>query len=128
MRPGLIIGEFAQVTHLSVRTPRRYHELALLEPAVVDPDSMPLREVREMLATADPDARASLVAAHLARLESELAWTRMAVTSLRQLLQPEPEWLDVELRVGAADAGGRYRGGRRSGLAPALVRRGHGRA
>ena len=89
MRPGLTIGEFAQVTHLSVRTLRRYHERALLEPAVVDPDSgyryytseqipaaqvihrlreldMPLREVREMLATPDPDARASLVAAHLA--------------------------------------------------------------
>jgi DNA-binding transcriptional MerR regulator len=121
MRPGLTIGEFAQVTHLSVRTLRRYHERALLEPAVVDPDSgyryytsgqipaaqvihrlrelgMPLREVREMLATPDPDARASLVAGHLGRLESELDRTRMAVTSLRRLLQPEPERFDVELR------------------------------
>jgi len=79
MRPGLTIGEFAQVTHLSVRTLRRYHERGLLEPAVVDPDSgyryytseqipaaqvihrlreldMPLREVREVLATPDPGA------------------------------------------------------------------------
>jgi DNA-binding transcriptional MerR regulator len=86
MRPGLTIGEFAQVTHLSVRTLRRYHERGLLEPAVVDPDSgyryytseqipaaqvihrlreldMPLREVREVLATSDPGARASLVRA-----------------------------------------------------------------
>src|ERR1700745_3286986 len=118
MRPGLTIGEFAQVTQLSVRTLRKYHERALLEPAIVDPDSgyryytseqipaaqvihrlreldMPLREVREMLTTPDPDARASLVAAHLDRLESELDRTRMAVTSLRRLLQPEPDRLRV---------------------------------
>ena len=121
MRPGLAIGEFAQVTHLSVRTLRRYHDRGLLEPAVVDPDSgyryytseqipaaqvihrlreldMPLREVREVLATPDPGARASLVAAHLSRLESGLDRTRLAVTSLRRLLQPEPEQFDVELR------------------------------
>ena len=121
MRPGLTIGEFAQVTHLSVRTLRRYHERGLLEPAVVDPDSgyryytsgqipvaqvigrlreldMPLREVRAVLATPDPDVRASLVATHLGRLESELDKTRMAVTSLRRLLQPAPERFDVELR------------------------------
>ncbi|MFB9832558.1 MerR family transcriptional regulator [Actinoallomurus acaciae] len=121
MRPGLTIGEFAQITHLSVRTLRRYHERGLLEPALVDPDSgyryytgeqipaaqvihrlreldMPLREVREVLTTPDPDVRASLVAAHLGRLESELDRTRTAVTSLRRLLRPEPERLDVELR------------------------------
>jgi DNA-binding transcriptional MerR regulator len=120
MRPGLTIGEFAQVTHLSIRTLRRYHERGLLEPAIVDPDSgyryytseqipaaqvihrlreldMPLREVREVLDRVDPDGRASLVAAHLSRLESELDRTRTAVTSLRRLLRP-PERLDVELR------------------------------
>ncbi|MBP2706728.1 MerR family transcriptional regulator [Microbispora sp. RL4-1S] len=98
MRPGLTIGEFAQLTHLSVRTLRRYHEAGLLEPATVDPGSgyryytseqipaaqvihrlreldMPLREVREVLTTSDPDARASLVAGHLHRLESELERT-----------------------------------------------------
>lgn len=32
----LTIGEFSRLTHLSMRTPRRYHEAALLEPAVVD--------------------------------------------------------------------------------------------
>src|SRR6201981_1058944 len=97
----LPIGEFAQVTHLSVRTLRRYHERGLLEPAVVDPDSgyryytseqipaaqvihrlreldMPLREVREMLATPDPGARASLVAAHLSRLQARLVPAQFA--------------------------------------------------
>ena len=32
----LTIGEFSRLTHLSVRTLRRYHEGELLEPAVVD--------------------------------------------------------------------------------------------
>src|ERR1700722_1681758 len=122
MRAGLTIGEFAQLTQLSVRTLRRYHEGGLLAPATVDPGSgyryytteqipaaqiihrlrelgMPLREVGEMLATPDPDSRAALVAAHLGRLESELERTRTAVTSLRRLLQPEPRQLDVELRA-----------------------------
>ena len=93
MRAGLTIGEFAQLTQLSVRTLRQYHEGGLLAPATVDPGSgyryytteqipaaqiihrlrelgMPLREVGQMLATPDPDSRAALVAAHLRGLES----------------------------------------------------------
>ena len=81
MQQGLTIGEFAQLTHLSVRTLRRYHESGLLEPATVDPSSgyryytsgqipsaqvihrlreldVPLAEVGEILATEDPEARA----------------------------------------------------------------------
>ena len=84
MRAGLTIGEFAQLTHLSVRTLRRYHGGGLLHPARVDPDSgyryytseqiptaqviyrlrelgMPLTEVGEVLATGDPDVRADLI-------------------------------------------------------------------
>ncbi|HEX9540145.1 MAG TPA: MerR family transcriptional regulator [Streptosporangiaceae bacterium] len=124
MRAGLTIGEFAQLTQLSVRTLRRYHEGGLLAPATVDPDSgyryytaeqipaaqiihrlrelgMPLREVGEMLASPDPNSRAALVAAHLGRLESELQRTTTAVTSLRRLLQP-PQQLAVELRAETA--------------------------
>src|SRR5687767_13080471 len=37
MGGALTIGEFARVTHLSVRTLRRYHDGGLLEPARVDP-------------------------------------------------------------------------------------------
>ncbi len=121
MRPGLTIGEFAQLTHLSVRTLRRYHEGGLLEPAHVDPASgyryysgdqiptaqvihrlrelgMPLVEVGEVVAAADPDERADLLARHLARMEAELDRTRAVVRSLRRLLLPEPAPLDVELR------------------------------
>src|SRR4051794_17520416 len=114
MRSGLSIGEFAQLSHLSVRTLRRYHEAGLLEPASVDPASgyryyaaeqiptaqvihrlreldMPLVEVSRILATEDPETRADLIAGHLKRLETELDRTRAAVASLRQLLRPDVE-------------------------------------
>jgi len=117
----LTIGEFAQMTHLSIRTLRRYHEAGLLEPAHVDPSSgyryydaaqipaaqviarlreldVPLADVRDILRTADPAARAALVAAHLQRLEDRLARTQAAVASLRRLLRPEPAGVAVELR------------------------------
>nr|WP_246325894.1 MerR family transcriptional regulator [Actinomycetospora corticicola] len=118
----MTIGEFSQLTHLSVRTLRRYHEATLLEPAVVDEASghryyavdqipvaqviqrlreldVPLGDVLRILRTPDPEVRAALVADHLERLEDELARTRTAVVSLRRLLRPDPAPLDVELRA-----------------------------
>jgi DNA-binding transcriptional MerR regulator/effector-binding domain-containing protein len=118
----LSIGEFSRLTHLSVRTLRRYHEAELLEPAVVDESSgyryydveqiptaqvihrlreldVPLGDVRRILRTADPEVRADLVANHLQRLEAELDRTRAAVVSLRRLLQPDPAPIEVELRA-----------------------------
>jgi DNA-binding transcriptional MerR regulator len=123
MRSGLSIGEFAQLSHLSVRTLRRYHEAGLLEPASVDPASgyryyaaeqiptaqvihrlreldMPLAEVSRILVTEDPETRAALIGGHLKRLETELDRTRAAVASLRQLLRP-----DVEQVAATADEG-----------------------
>ncbi|MCZ2830755.1 MerR family transcriptional regulator [Modestobacter sp. VKM Ac-2986] len=117
----LTIGEFARLTHLSVRTLRRYHDAGLLEPARVDPASgyryytveqiptaqvihrlreldVPLADVRRILDSPDPQARGRLVAEHLRRLEAELDRTRAAVASLRRLLDPAPAALDVELR------------------------------
>ncbi|WP_210650421.1 MerR family transcriptional regulator [Nocardioides sp. SYSU D00065] len=117
----LAIGEFSRLTHLSVRTLRRYHDADLLVPATVDPATgyryysaeqiptaqvihrlreldVPLTEVRSILRTPDPGARAALVADHLRRLEAELDRTRAAVTSLRRLLAPEPAPVEVELR------------------------------
>lgn len=118
----LTIGEFSRLTHLSVRTLRRYHDAGLIEPATVDeatgyryysPDQIPaaqvvhrlreldvpLSDVQHILRSPDPGTRARLVAAHLQRLESELDRTRAAVTSLRRLLEPRPASLDVELRA-----------------------------
>jgi DNA-binding transcriptional MerR regulator len=121
VQPGLTIGEFAQLTHLSVRTLRRYHESGLLEPASVDASSgyryyissqipsaqvihrlreldVPLAEVGAILATKDPHARADLITGHLGRLEEQLDRTHAAVASLRQLLAPDLEQLQVQLR------------------------------
>lgn len=121
MTRGLTIGEFAHLTHLSVRTLRRYHDSGLLEPERVDPVSgyryytsaqippaqvihrlreldVPLAEVRQILETPDAAARADLVAGHLRRLEAELDRTRSAVTSLRQLLSPGAAPPEVAVR------------------------------
>jgi DNA-binding transcriptional MerR regulator len=118
---NLTIGEFSTLTHLSVRTLRRYHEGGLLEPETIDPFSgyryytakqipaaqvihrlreldVPLADVKAILATEDPERRADLVAGHLQRLEDELDRTRAAVRSLRQLLRPDVRDLRVELR------------------------------
>jgi len=118
----LAIGEFSRMTHLSIRTLRRYHEVGLLEPEMVDASSgyryysgaqipiaqvihrlreldVPLSDVQRILRSPDPDQRAALVAQHVERLESELARTRAAVVSLRRLLSPEPAPLQVELRA-----------------------------
>jgi DNA-binding transcriptional MerR regulator len=121
MPSSLSIGDFSAITHLSIRTLRRYHEAGLLEPAKVDPQTgyryysidqvpaaqvihrfrelgMPVREVGAVLATADPAARAALIAHHLERLENQLDQTRAAVSSLRRLLQPDPPPIEVEHR------------------------------
>jgi DNA-binding transcriptional MerR regulator len=114
----LTIGDFSQLTHLSIKTLRRYHEAALLEPDEVDARTgyryytveqiptaqviqrfrtlgMPVREIAEVLATDDPVERAALIERHLDRLENQLDETRAAVTSLRRLLQPDPPPLEV---------------------------------
>ncbi|WP_432888697.1 MerR family transcriptional regulator [Kribbella sp. CA-245084] len=121
MGRGLTIGEFAVVTHLSVRTLRRYHESGLLVPSTVDRSSgyryytteqipsaqviqklreleVPLAEVRKILATDDPAVRSELIAEHLDRLQESLDRTRAAVTSLQRLLRPVPGDVVVELR------------------------------
>lgn len=118
----LTIGEFSRLTQLSVRTLRRYHEGALLEPAVVDRETgyryyaveqiptaqvihrlreldVPLVDVQRILRTPDPDVRSALVAEHLQRLEEQLDRTRAAVTSLRRLLRPDPAPIQVTLRA-----------------------------
>ncbi|GHE07216.1 MerR family transcriptional regulator [Klenkia taihuensis] len=118
----LSIGEFSRLTHLTVRTLRRYHDAGLLEPAVVDDVTgyrwysvdqvptaqvihrlreldVPLADVRAILRTPDPGARGRLVAGHLQRLEAELDRTRAAVASLRRLLRPDPAPVAVELRA-----------------------------
>ena len=121
----LAIGEFSRVSHLSIRTLRRYHEAGLLVPEHVDDATgyrsygadqiptaqvihrlreldVPLVDVRRILDADDLAVRADLVSGHLRRLEDELDRTRAAVTSLRRLLAPEPAPVHVEVRAVAA--------------------------
>jgi DNA-binding transcriptional MerR regulator len=118
---GLTVGDFSRITHLSVKTLRHYHEVGLLAPATVNPGTgyryysadqvpaaqvirrlrdleMPVGEVKAVLAADDAADRNALIAAHLDRLEAELAQTRAAVDSLRNLLQPPPGAPAIEHR------------------------------
>ena len=122
MTAGLTVGEFSRMTHLSVKTLRHYHQVGLLEPAEVNPSTgyryylsqqvptaqvirrlrdleMPVAEVKEVLGTSETSARNALIAAHLDRLEDQLARTHDAVESLRNLLQRSAETPAVEHRT-----------------------------
>ena len=115
------MGDFSRATHLSVKTLRHYHQVGLLEPAAVNPDTgyryysagqipiaqvirrlrdleMPVADVKAVLAAPDTGGRNALIAAHLGRLEAELAQTRVAVESLRTLLQPPDGATAIEHR------------------------------
>ncbi len=122
VRAGLTVGEFSRMTHLSVKTLRHYHQVGLLEPAEVNPDTgyryyvsdqiataqvirrlrdleMPVTEVKEVLSTSETSVRNVLIAAHLDRLEDELSKTQRAVESLRNLLEHSGEEPAVEHRT-----------------------------
>jgi DNA-binding transcriptional MerR regulator/effector-binding domain-containing protein len=121
MKPSLTIGDFARATHLSIKTLRYYHKAGLLEPAEIDLQSgyrrylteqistaqvirrfrgldMPVQEIRAVLSAPDLSTRNDLIAAHLTRLEEDLARTQSAVASLRELLQPPSPAASIEYR------------------------------
>jgi DNA-binding transcriptional MerR regulator len=106
----LSIGEFSRLTHVSVKALRHYHDLDLLCPARIDPDSgyrfystaqaptaqlvrrfrdlgMPLDQIKVVLTATDPAVRDEVITDHLRSMERQLEQTRTAVTSLRQLLE-----------------------------------------
>src|SRR5262244_100653 len=89
------IGDFSRMTFLSVKTLRHYHEVGLLTPAEIDPDTgyrryetrqvptaqairrlrelgMPVDDVRLVIKAPDVDARNAAIAEHLERMEGEL--------------------------------------------------------
>jgi len=109
MDHALAIGDFSRATHMSIKTLRHYHSVGLLEPAQVDPFTghrrytaaqiptaqvirrfrqldMPIEQIREILGAPHIARRNELIAAHLKRLEQDLARTQSAVSSLRDLL------------------------------------------
>lgn len=106
----LTIGDFSRMTLLSVKALRHYHEIGLLEPVAVDPESgyriydvdqvptaqvirrlkdlgMALDDVKRVLQAPDLKARNEAIVAHLQRMEHELAQTNANVASLRRLLE-----------------------------------------
>jgi DNA-binding transcriptional MerR regulator len=127
MTAGLTVGEFSRMTHLSVKTLRHYHQVGLLEPAQVNPDTgyryyttaqiptvqvirrlrdleMPVADVKAVLAAPDAASRNALIAVHLRRLETQLAQTYAAVDSLRNLLQRPDAAAPVTLRTMGSSA------------------------
>jgi DNA-binding transcriptional MerR regulator len=117
------IGDFSRMTFLSVKALRHYHEVGLLPPAEIDPESgyrrydlaqvptaqvirrlrelgMPLEDVRAVIDAPDVDARNAAISAHLRRMEGELAQTRATVKSLRMLLdETAPAPIAVSYRI-----------------------------
>jgi DNA-binding transcriptional MerR regulator/effector-binding domain-containing protein len=118
----LSIGAFSRLTHLSIKTLRYYHEVGLLEPAVVDPDSgyryyrpgqahsaqlvrrfrdlgLPVADVKAVLAAPDLTARDAILAGHLDRMREQLRQTEAAVDSLRRMLEGGTTAVTIEERV-----------------------------
>jgi DNA-binding transcriptional MerR regulator len=117
------IGDFSRMTFLSVKALRHYHEVGLLPPAEIDPDTgyrryrveqvptaqvirrlrelgMSLDGVRTVIEAPDVRARNAAISAHLRRMEGELDQTRATVRSLRLLLdEAEPAPIAVGYRV-----------------------------
>ena len=122
MTTRLSIGDFSRMTRLSVKSLRRYHDLGLLEPADIDPDTgyryydvpqvplgqairrfrdldMPLEQLKEVLHAPDASVRNRLIIAHLQHMESALQQTQQTVASLRALLEQPHTPIAVEYRV-----------------------------
>jgi DNA-binding transcriptional MerR regulator len=122
MQLRLTIGDFSRMTHLSVKALRHYHEIGLLEPIAVDPDSgyrlydvdqvpiaqvirrlkdlgMALDDVKRVLQAPDLNSRNRAIVEHLQRMETALEQTKANVASLRRLLEaPEVPDLSIEFR------------------------------
>jgi DNA-binding transcriptional MerR regulator len=114
MASAMPIGDFSRATHMSIKALRHYHRVGLLEPADVDPYTghrryttdqiptaqvirrfrdldMPIEEIRAVLTAPGIPARNELIAAHLSRLEEDLARTQNAVAALQDLLGSPPD-------------------------------------
>ena len=110
MQVRLSIGDFARMTHLSVKALRHYHDQGLLVPADIDrwtgyryyaPSQvataqvirrfrdmgMPLGDLKSVLKAPDVSSRNQAIVTHLQRMERQLEQTQSTVASLRALLE-----------------------------------------
>src|SRR5260370_38527835 len=118
----LTIGAFSRLTHLSIKKLRYYHEVGLLEPAVIDLDSgyryyrpgqahsahlvrrfrdlgLPGADVKAVLAAPDLPARDAILAGHLDRMRDQLRQTEAAVNSLHRMLEGGPAATAIDERM-----------------------------
>jgi DNA-binding transcriptional MerR regulator len=118
----LTIGDFSRMTHLSVKALRHYHDVGVLEPAVIDPFTgyrsydtsqvpaaqvirrlrdlnMPLDQIRAVLFAPDVDGRNQEITTHLDRMERQLQQTQAAVAGLRALLAGPAARPAIEVRT-----------------------------
>ena len=108
MRELLTIGQFSQLTHITVRALRLYDRLGVLRPAVVDLSSryryyspeqtetaariallrsldMPLTEIRALLAESDAETLRDRLFRHRQRVEQRMAGYRDGLALLETL-------------------------------------------
>jgi effector-binding domain-containing protein len=118
----LPIGRFSRMTRLSVKALRRYDELGLLVPAVVDPFSsyryytysqanraeairmlrgldMPLEQIRELLAADEPEVAAKLLEMHRGTLEERLERHRRMLAFIERLIERKEGIMPYEVAV-----------------------------
>lgn len=118
----LAIGDFARMTHLSIKALRHYHDVGVLVPAEIDPWTgyrfyhpdqipaaqvirrfrdlgMPLEDIKAVLHATDPAVRTGVIVAHLDRMQAQLFQVQATVASLRSLLDGPPPPIPVEYRT-----------------------------
>ena len=109
------------MTSLSRKALRHYHDIGVLEPAHIDPNSgyrfydtsqvehahiirrfrslgMSIPDIKALLSTDDAGARTEIITTHLGQMEAALAQTRDTVGALRELLSPAHPPADITLR------------------------------
>ena len=121
MQNLVTIGEFSRLSHLTAKALRHYHEVGLLVPDRIDSSGyrrystaqvpqaqlvrrlreldMPVPDVKAVLSAPDEQSRDRAIAEHLQRMEESLGRTAQLVASLRTLLRPDEEPIDVEYRT-----------------------------
>src|SRR5437660_1074389 len=87
MAAGLTVGDFSRATHLSVKTLHHYHQVGLLEPATVNPDTgyryysagqIPAAQVIRRLRDLEmPAAELAIISHHGSLADADLSYAKL---------------------------------------------------
>jgi DNA-binding transcriptional MerR regulator len=89
MAAGLTVGDFSRATHLSIKTLRHYHQVGLLEPTAVNPDTgyryysagqIPTAQVIRRLRVAAlvvPAAELAIISHHGSLADADLSYAKL---------------------------------------------------